>query len=238
MNIIFLMAGEGRRFKQNNQQVVKPLIDVLGKPMAVQAIKTLGLHGKIIVVLQQNETGFLILDTLKKYFLDIQAVFVEKLTEGPACSALAAKDLINNDEQLIITNCDQILTWDSQAFQTFLNHIHYDGVIVTYHCESTKNSYAKTNNKGIVEVIKEKEVISDISLNGVHWWKKGSYFVDAAESMINSNDKNAGEYYVGPSYNYMIKAGRKVGIYHIPVSHHHAIGVPEDLERYIKNASS
>jgi CTP:phosphocholine cytidylyltransferase-like protein len=30
MNIIFLMAGEGRRFKQNDQQVVKPLIDVLG----------------------------------------------------------------------------------------------------------------------------------------------------------------------------------------------------------------
>jgi hypothetical protein len=43
-----------------------------------------------------------------------------------------------------------------------------------------------------------------------------------------------GEFYVGPSYNYMIKNGLTVGIYHVPNQMHHPVGVPDDLEKFIK----
>jgi hypothetical protein len=45
---------------------------------------------------------------------------------------------------------------------------------------------------------------------------------------------NNGEFYIGPSYNYMIKKGLRVGVFHIPNEMHHAVGIPEDLERFIK----
>lgn len=237
VNILIPMAGEGARFKQEGKKIIKPLIDVLGKPMAVRAIETLGLDGNFIFVVQNNEVGMEILDTISMYYKKFKAFFVDGLTEGPACSALAAKEAIDNEEKLIITNCDQVLTWDSNAFSVFINSIDYEGLIVTYFCDTNKNSYAKVDSKGLVSVIKEKEIISDISLNGVHYWKKGKDFVSSAEEMINKKDKSInGEYYIGPTYNYMIKKKKRVGIYHIPNSQHHAIGVPEDLERYLKNA--
>ena len=43
-----------------------------------------------------------------------------------------------------------------------------------------------------------------------------------------------GEFYIAPSYNYMINEGLEVGIYHIPIEQHHAVGVPVDLERFLK----
>jgi len=93
------------------------------------------------------------------------------------------------------------------------------------------------NKNGTVSKIKEKEVLSDVSLNGVHYWKRGKDFVESAEKMIQNNERYKNEFYVGPTYNYLIEEGKIVGIYHIPASQHHAIGTPEDLERYLNNAN-
>ena len=107
--------------------------------------------------------------------------------------------------------------------------------MVTYHSDTKKNSYASVDQEGYVTAVKEKEVISNISLNGIHYWKKGKYFIESAVEMINSQDRaNNGEFYIGPTYNYMIKKGLKVGIHHIPNQQHHPIGVPEDLKKYIE----
>jgi len=229
------MAGEGRRFqKGDDHKIIKPLIDILGKPMAVRAIETLGINGKLIFVVQDNKIGHKIIDGIAKYYKNYNIYFVNGLTDGPAVSALAAEKAIDNDEGLIITNCDQIMTWDAHAFSIFQKNIDYDGIIVTYFCDTNKNSYARIDKYGLVAEIREKEVISDISLNGIHYWKKGSDFVNSAKDMITKNDRAInGEFYIGPTYNYMIKKGKRVGIYHIPNSQHHAVGVPEDLDRYL-----
>jgi len=52
--------------------------------------------------------------------------------------------------------------------------------------------------------------------------------------MVECNDTAPnGEFYVGPTYNYMIKHGLKVGIHHIPNYQHNPVGVPEDLKNYL-----
>jgi len=158
---------------------------------------------------------------------------IDYLTSGPASTALLLSDLINTSQELVIANCDQIMEWNSH---TFLHNARlYDGAVVTYYATTNKNSYAKLDINGAVTEIREKEVISTTSLNGIHYWKKGSDFVKSAMAMINADDMvNNGEFYIGPSYNYMIKQGLSVGIFHIPNEMHHAVGVPEDLERFIK----
>ena len=91
----------------------------------------------------------------------------------------------------------------------------------------------------MVQEIREKQVISNISLNGIHYWRKGSSFVDSAETMIAANDRAPnGEFYIGPSYNHMIKSGQTVGIYHIPNQFHHPVGVPDDLDKFIRYENS
>jgi dTDP-glucose pyrophosphorylase len=227
------MAGEGSRFPKD-QYLPKPLIDVNGKPMIVRAIESLGIDGQYHFIVRRNEYTPIIVEIISKTVKNPRFVEVTQTTPGPASSALLFKDKINNDQELIIANCDQIMEWDTDLF--FHNARLYDGTVVTYHSDTDKNSYARLDKKGRVTEIREKQVISNVSLNGIHYWKQGRYFVDSALEMIAENDRAPnGEFYIAPTYNYMIKKGLKVGIHHIPNEQHHAVGVPVDLERFLKH---
>lgn len=234
MNIIIPTAGEGSRFPKG-QYLPKPLIDVNGKPMIVRAIESLDMpNAQYHFIIRRNEYTTIIQEIISKTVSNPRFIEISQTTNGPACSALLFKDKINNDEELIIANCDQIMEWNSELF--FHNARLYDGTVVTYYSDTDKNSYARLDKKGNVLEIREKEVISNVSLNGIHYWKCGKYFVRGAEMMIAANDKAPnGEFYIAPTYNYMIKDGLRIGIHHIPNEQHHAVGVPVDLERFLKH---
>lgn len=232
LNIIIPMAGLGSRFLVKGFSLPKPLIDINGVPMIIKSITSLGVENAnyLFVITKNNHSEFIRTEISK--LVDAKFIEINYLTEGPACSALLFEEQINNDQELIIANCDQIMEWNPELF--LLNVRQFDGAVVTYHETTEKNSYAKINSNGYVIGIKEKQVVSNISLNGIHYWKKGSYFVNSAKRMIELDDRAPnGEFYVGPSYNYMIQEGFKVGIYHIPNQMHHAVGTPEDLQKYI-----
>jgi NDP-sugar pyrophosphorylase family protein len=237
MKILIPMAGAGSRFPSSRFPMPKPLIPINGEAMIVKAIKSLGLDGEYLFVLSENKYTPLLKESIESVVSKPQYASINYLTEGPACSALLFDFLIDNDEELVIANCDQIMTWNSEQF--LINARMYDGCVVTYHNDHERNSYAKLDLNGMVTQIKEKEVISKVSLNGIHYWKKGKYFVQSAKEMIQQEDRaDNGEFYVGPTYNYIIKEGLDVGIYHIPNEQHHAVGVPEDLERYLEYENS
>jgi NDP-sugar pyrophosphorylase family protein len=235
MNIVIPMAGEGTRFPRDTYKIPKPLIDIHGTPMIQKAIESLGLPGTYHFVIRKDSYYDQVCSLLHKTLIDPKIISVEETTEGPASSCLLFKDYINTEEELVIVNCDQIMWWDSDLFLTVARYYKYDGMVVTYTTDTPKNSYAEVDRQGFVKRIAEKEVISDISLNGIHYWRKGKYFVQSAENMIKCNDRAPnGEFYVGPSYNHMIQKGLRVGIYHIPNFQHNPVGVPEDLERFKK----
>jgi len=224
------MAGRGRRFEGYDNH--KPLIEFGGKTLIEHAVTSLDLQGRYIFITQQQHNQQYGLDQqLKSIVPDCEIVEINIDTEGPACSALMAGDIINNDEPLVIANCDQIMCWDGAVF--LHNAQLYDGTIVTYYETADKNSYARLDSRGHVTEIREKEPISTVSLNGIHYWQKGRYFVDSAEQMIANNERYNGEFYIGPTYNYMIKQGYTVGIHHIPNEQHNAVGIPRDLTDYI-----
>lgn len=233
MNILIPMAGLGSRFP--NHHLPKPLIDVNGMTMVEAAVKTLGVEGKFIFIVRNSHIKEFQIDKILSSICNCEIIQVEELTNGPACTALLAKEFINNDKPLIIANCDQIMKWDSQVFQSFCINYVNDGFLVTYYSKTEKNSYVRLGYDGLVKEVKEKEVISNVSTNGIHFWKKGKYFVESASEMIRCNDTAPnGEFYIAPSYNHMIKNGMKIGIYHIPNMQHWAIGTEEDLGNYLE----
>ena len=235
MNILVPMAGVGKRFSDEGFEEPKPLIDINGKPMIVKALNSLGLEGRYLFVVRKTLGLEKIIEILIKEYPDCKIVQIDEVTEGPACTCLFMKKYIDNDEQLVITNCDQIMWWNSGAFVHHCNYYDYDGMVVTYTTDSAKNSYVRIDREGYVIEAKEKEVISNISFNGIHYWRRGRDFVYSAEKMIEEEDRSInGEFYVAPTYNYMIDRGQKVGIYHIPNSQHHAVGTPDDLREYIR----
>ena len=233
INVIIPMAGLGTRFPRGHY-MPKPLIDVNGRPMIIRVIESLGIDGQYHFVIRKDEYSTILRDLISKFVQSPRFIEIANTTDGPASSALLFKSRINNENELVIANCDQIMNWNSALF--LHNARLYDGAVVTYHSDTDKNSFAKIGKDGLVCEIREKVVISNISLNGIHYWKRGVFFVDSAERMIAAEDRAAnGEFYVAPSYNYMIEAGYRVGIYHIPNEQHNAVGVPVDLERFLKH---
>ena len=229
MNIIIPMAGLGSRFKTSGYTVPKPLIPIEGKPMIQHAIDTLGIKGNYIFITQKEHN---LKPHLEAIYPGCKVIEIDYITKGSACTVLLAKKYINNDLPLIITNCDQIMWWDNNSFSTFIKNYPHDGFVVTYTENTPKNSYVKLNKEGFAVEFAEKKVISSISLNGIHYWKRGKYFVHSAENMIKTNEQYNNEFYVAPTYNGLIKDGKKIGVYHIPNEQHNAVGTPEDLIKY------
>jgi NDP-sugar pyrophosphorylase family protein len=166
-----------------------------------------------------------------------QAVIVEidYLTDGPAISALHAPQLFFGNTDLLVTNCDQIMHWDADKFIEFTKTTNAVGAVVTYDTDTPKNSYAfvvnEENQYPQFTYVREKEVISNYSLNGIHWWKHGKNFSQSVEAMMSTGDTVNGEYYVGPSFNYLDGIKR---VYNINADEHYAVGTLEDIINYRK----
>ena len=229
INILIPMAGLGSRFSTAGFENPKPLISIFGKPMIEHAVNSLGIIGNYIFITQKEHNLKPHLETI---YPGCQVIEIDYLTEGSACTCLLAKEYINDDLPLLITNCDQIMWWDDKSFSTFLKNYPYDGFVVTYTEDTPKNSYVKLDREGFATQFAEKEVISNISLNGIHYWKYGKDFVYSTEKMIENKEKYNNEFYVAPTYNSLINQGKKIGVYHIPNDQHNAVGTPEDLIKY------
>lgn len=233
--LVIPLAGEGKRF-QDKYLIPKPLIDIKGKTMIRRAYESLNIpHDVAIFIIRENhDLNNKLTNEINSFCKKAKIIVIPHLTAGPCDTALLAKNLLNLNKSLVIANCDQIMKWSGHRFIRYCNYEDYDGVVVTYHETTPKNSYAKIDSIGDVIEIKEKVQISNVSLNGIHYWKKASYFVDSANQMMLLNDRTNNEFYIAPSYNYMISKGQRVGIYHIPNQQHYAIGTTQDLENYIE----
>ena len=232
INVVVPMAGLGSRLPISVYGTIKPLIQINGTSMIRLVVNSLNLDGKYIFIYRRDEYSTELRKVLEEIDIPAEFIVVEELTKGPAETCLAAKELINNDSELVIANADQIMWWNSNQFLGSARSDGLDGLIVTYSSTLERNSFARVSQNGLVTEVREKEVISEIALAGIHYWRKGKEFINSAEKMISEGRYALGEFYVGPTYNLMIESGAKIGIYHIPGYQHNPVGVPEDLEKY------
>ena len=232
MKVLIPMAGRGKRFEDTGYSFPKPLIDVNGKPMIQIIVENLNFSDQhIFLVQKEHMEKYSIKEMLNLIKQNSEIITVNDITEGAACTVLLAKELINNDEELIIANSDQWVNWNNQHFLSYLREKNADGGIVTFISTHPKWSFAKVDEEGIVTEIAEKKPISNIATVGIYYFKKGSDFVQAAEQMIDKNIRTNNEFYVAPVFNEMIANGKKILTY--PVAEMRGLGTPEDLKRFI-----
>ena len=80
---------------------------------------------------------------------------------------------------------------------------------------------------------KEKKAISNLSLNGIYYWKEARYFQDSAKKLIEKNSNE--EKYVSLTLNYMINEGLKVTYYKMKKNEFYSLGTPEDIQKNEEN---
>jgi HAD superfamily hydrolase (TIGR01509 family) len=234
LNVIIPMAGAGSRFEQAGYTFPKPLIDVEGKPMIQVVVENLNMVANFIFIVQKSHRIKYNLDTLLNIIApNCKIIEVDGLTEGAACTALLAKDLINNDNPLFFANSDQFVSWDSNEFMYKMQETDCDGGIVTFESIHPKWSFAKVNEFGLVTEVAEKNPISNMATVGFYYWKHGSDFVKYAEQMIEKNIRVNNEFYVCPVFNQAIEGGKSIRTFE--VNKMWGLGTPEDLKYFIEN---
>jgi len=173
LNVLIPMAGAGSRFEQAGYTFPKPLIEVRNKPMIQVVVENLNLDANYIYVVQKAHREKYNLDTLLNLITPgCQIVETQGLTEGAACTALLAKDCINNNNPLFFANSDQFVEWDSNEFMYKMQETNSDGGIVTFEATHPKWSFARVNpDNGLVQEVAEKNPISNIATVGYYYWK-------------------------------------------------------------------
>lgn len=234
LNVLIPMAGAGSRFEKAGYTFPKPLIEVKKKPMIQVVIENLNIDANYIYVVQKSHREKYNLDTLLGLLTPgCKIVEVDKITEGAACTALLAKDHIDNNNPLFFANSDQFVEWDSNEFMYKMQETDADGGIVTFNATHPKWSFAKVNKQGLVTEVAEKNPISDIATVGYYYWKQGSDFVKYAEQMISKDVRVNNEFYVCPVFNQAIKSGLQIRTFNTEGMW--GLGTPEDLSYFLEN---
>ncbi|MDP3940682.1 MAG: glycosyltransferase family 2 protein [bacterium] len=239
MTILFLLAGRASRFKEAGYTSPKSLIKAKGKYMIEWACDSLGFIQKkkfIFVCLREHEKMHHITSVLKSIYGDTATVLLtDGVTDGAAVSALLAKEHIQTDEELIISNADQY--FKSKAFEEELRKKkkEYSGLIPVFEATHSRWSFAKLNEKGYVVEVAEKVPISNHATVGVYYFRHGKDFVWAAQEMIRKDIRRNNEFYVCPVFNELLGRGDKIKA--VSADFMWSMGTPEDVlyfEKYFK----
>lgn len=234
LNIVIPMAGRGSRFAEAGYVNPKPLIDIYGHPMIEYVTRNITpkCEHRFIYICQEDHLAKYHLDeVLKRMSPSCKIVTIDHITEGAACTVLLAEKMIDTEEQLMIANSDQFVDCDIDAY---INKIYdNDGLIMTMPASDPKWSFIKYDKNGYVQMVREKEVISNEATVGIYNYQRGSDFVKYAHQMIEKNIRVNNEFYVAPVYNEMINDGKRI-VFENVGDCMYGLGIPDDLNYFMK----
>jgi len=238
MKIIMPMAGLGSRFTKVGINTPKPLINILGKPMAkwaAESIPFVSPEDFIFIIQKEHVEQFNLDQEIKKIFSDkCKVIIIDYVTEGAACTVLLAKEYINNNEPIIITDCDHFFV--NNEYEQILKNAKTEdvkGIIPVFKAEGTKWSFSKFEEDHIITLVAEKNPISNYANIGAYCFLEGKDFVWAAEKLIKENKRINNEFYIAPTYNELINRGDKIkATICLEV---YGLGTPEDVAYFEAN---
>lgn len=249
MNIIIPMAGEGKRFQEEGYTIHKPQIPTTDRktgskiPMVVCAAMDLpGVMegGKNITFIDRTFHKLQgVEQTILEYYNEAAFLTAEQLTQGQACTCLLAKEIINNEKELLIAGCDNGMVMDTEAYEK--SKENSDALIFVYRhdpfvCDNPSSfGWVVPDEQSRVTGISIKKPVSDTPMDdyavvATFWFRHGSEFVEAAERMIALDDRINGEFYVDQVMKYVIQMGLHVKIFE--VDRYIGWGTPKSYETY------
>jgi NDP-sugar pyrophosphorylase family protein len=238
LNIVIPMAGAGSRFAREGYADPKPLIPVHGQPMIKVVIDNLRPtrdHRFIFICQRTHVAAYGLKEKLSAWAPGCSIIELDGLTEGAACTVLKARELIDNDQPLMIANSDQYVDCDINDYLGALDASGMDGYIMTMESDSPKWSFVGLDQAGLATSVVEKEVISNEATVGIYNFQRGQDFVAAVDAMLAADLRVNGEFYVAPAYNQMIGQRQRIGVYNIGTdgAGMHGLGIPADLNAFL-----
>lgn len=236
------LAGKGKRYADAGYKFPKPLIEVSGIPMIIQAANYLPKAERhIFVCLSEHLDNYPLENEIRKEYIDAKIVGIDMITEGQACTCEIGLQDEDMESPLLIAACDNGMLWNKNRYERLMNDDDVDAVVWSFrrHPSSERNpqmyGWIKVDKEDNVLGVSVKKAISDDPYNdhaivGTFYFKKAIYFIEALQKMYKENLRVNGEFYVDSCINELIKMGIKVKVFE--VEDYICWGTPNDLRTY------
>lgn len=240
--LIIPMSGIGRRFIDSGYVDPKPLIIVDGKPIIQHVVEIFDNPTDVIFICNEMHLR----DTNMREILvsissNCKIISVpNEDRRGPVDAINKIFDIINNDDEHIISYCDYGTEWDYDQFLNEIRKNNSDGAIACYtgfhpHMLGSDNyAFVKIDDSRVIKVQEKKPFtnnkMSEMASNGTYYFKNGKILKKYFKELVELNMSLNGEYYVSLVYNLLIKDGLLVTTFLI--KNMLQWGTPYDLENY------
>lgn len=235
MDVVITMGGLGSRFRKAGYDEPKYMIEVKGRTLFEWSMLSLTdfkkVTERIIFIALRDEKydveAFIKEKCKKLEICNYRIIFLNKLTDGQATTALLAKKYWRPDNGLLIYNIDTYV--EAGAMQA--DDLHGDGFIPCFQAPGDHWSFVRLDEHGQVVEIKEKERISDHCTLGAYYFRSCAMYEKLYREFYEKQGNSVkGERYVAPLYDYLLKQGGKIYISDIPAEKVHVLGTPEELQ--------
>jgi dTDP-glucose pyrophosphorylase len=244
--LVLPMAGAGSRFKMRNYKNPKPLLDVNGLPMIIQAVNCLpDTSKKIFICLDEHLKTYNLQKALLNSYNNSKIYSINEITDGQACTCEIG---INNEKMsmetsILISACDNGVYYDVEKYQQLLDDTEIDIIVWSFRnnpasknnpnmyawLETDENDYIKTVSCKKFDEEKHNIKKSHVII-GTMFFRKAKYFIDGLQENYKKNIRTNGEFYVDDVINRNIENGLKVKVFE--VNNYICWGTPDDYETY------
>lgn len=236
INIVVLMAGEGRRFKDARYSRIKPFIKISERMMIEHVLDGIRIKDAKYLLVVRESFFKDYTDELKhlqsKYNVSFSSV--RETTTGALATALSVYNKIMPFDPVIFVDSDNL--FDNIEFGKFVNFATMSGsdaCVLTANSDNEKFSYVKLNSdNGFVSKIAEKKVVSNMAVVGAYMFSTGMLFQRSAVNTIIYPPKEK-EYYMSCAYNTLIEMGGRVSNFQIDATKWKCVGTPEQLKELV-----
>lgn len=239
------LAGAGSRFAKVGYQDPKPLLDVSGKPMIIQANNQLpASENNAYVCLDDHVKRYSVDEAIKAVQPNANITVINGVTEGQAITCELGMGNISDDSPLLIAACDNGMLWNHERYQSLINNPDIDAIIWTFrgHPSSRENpqmygwvktqkagDYTKATGVSVKQAISETPE-KDHAIVGTFYFRKAELFKKALKELVDNNIRVNNEFYVDSLMGVLVEQGLNVMVFEVDA--YIGWGTPNDYETF------
>ncbi len=235
-NLIFPLAGFGKRFKDAGYIQTKPLIHAGNKTViewAIEAVK-FDSETRVIFILRKDQCIINGLDSyLKQRCPNAEIIKLDGPTNGSLETVFLGINNLSLEGSLHINTSDIVLP-DPVCLNSIFDNNDMEASTVTFKANNPSYSYCKISdtNPNLVEYMVEKEIISQTANVGIYSFRSVNKFIEYSNEILIANTRVKNEFYISSVFDLFIRDKKK--IQSLQVSDVHIIGTPSELSFFTK----
>ena len=236
--VIVPMCGKGSRFAKEGYKLPKPLLPIGESPMFAGVVDCLPKHKDNVFICSKEHNAD---ELIKSYYPKAKVRSIDFVTEGFAESCELGIDLIDEDTPIMISPCDNGVSYDEERFLRMVADEDNDVIFwVIRGSQSTEVTpamytwaYVDEDNYLLDMVYKEKPN-SDLKTTpvsiGIMYFRKAKYLLEGLSKNRDQKIRPTGELCMDSVAHQLVKSNYKVKVFE--ADHYACWGTPDDYKTY------